>query len=439
MTWRFNSGLKDGSMSHLDLSGGYYDAGDNVKFGLPMAFTITMLSWAAIEYERELGSELQHTQDAIKWGTDYLLKCATTTPGKLYVQVGDPNKDHSCWQRPEDMSPDRPVYSVSTANPGSDVAGETAAALAAASIVFRRVNAGYSAKLLRTARDLMSFAMKYRGAYSNSLASVVCPFYCSYSGYMDELLWGNAWLYTATNDPYYLNSIKSLGANDATNIFSWDNKFAGARVLLSKQALLGNASTFQPFIRQAEDFMCQILPQSPYSSTRYTRGGLMYKIDGSNTQYVMAISFLLTTYAKYMTATKHTFKCGSNYLATSTKLETLAKQQVDYILGANPRKMSYMVGHYGFGTRYPQRIHHRAASSPSKKTLPTTIGCQEGFKYFYAQTANPYTLIGAIAGGPDNSDNFADDRPNYGQSEPTTYINAAAVGPLAYISAKYSY
>ena len=25
--------------------GGYYDAGDNVKYGLPMAFTVTTLAW----------------------------------------------------------------------------------------------------------------------------------------------------------------------------------------------------------------------------------------------------------------------------------------------------------------------------------------------------------------------------------------------------------
>ncbi|GAB2217236.1 hypothetical protein Droror1_Dr00000408 [Drosera rotundifolia] len=29
----------------------------------------------------------------------------------------------------------------------------------------------------------MKFAIEYRGAYSNSLDSTVCPFYCSYSGY----------------------------------------------------------------------------------------------------------------------------------------------------------------------------------------------------------------------------------------------------------------
>eukprot|EP01018_Ginkgo_biloba_P001364 Gb_14076 [translate_table: standard] len=40
--WRSNSGLTDGKSSGIDLVGGYYNAGNNVKFGLPMA----MLSWS---------------------------------------------------------------------------------------------------------------------------------------------------------------------------------------------------------------------------------------------------------------------------------------------------------------------------------------------------------------------------------------------------------
>ena len=48
------------------------------------------------------------------------------------------------------------------------------------------------------------------------------------------MLWGAAWLYRATNDASYMSFINSLGANDDTDIFSWDNKYAGARVLLSR-------------------------------------------------------------------------------------------------------------------------------------------------------------------------------------------------------------
>lgn len=172
----------------MDLAGGYYDAGDNVKFNFPMAFTTTMLSWSALEYGKRMGTQLQNTRAAIRWATDYLLKCATATPGKLYVGVGDPNSDHKCWERPEDMDTIRTVYSVSPSNPGSDVAAETAAALASASLVFRKADPAYSKVLLRTAKKVIQFAIQYRGSYSDSLGSAVCPFYCSYSGYKVHFL-----------------------------------------------------------------------------------------------------------------------------------------------------------------------------------------------------------------------------------------------------------
>ncbi|XP_010534895.1 PREDICTED: endoglucanase 3-like [Tarenaya hassleriana] len=431
ITWRSNSGLSDGSSDHVDLTGGYYDAGDNVKFNFPMAFTTTMLSWGALEYGKRMGPELQNARVAIRWATDYLLKCARATPGKLYVGVGDPNADHRCWERPEDMDTPRSVYSVSPSNPGSDVAAETAAALAASSMVFRKTDPKYSRLLLSTAKILMQFAIQYRGAYSDSLASAVCPFYCSYSGYKDELMWGAAWLLRATNNRYYASFITSLGGGDQPDIFSWDNKYIGAYVLLSRRALLNRDSTLEPYRQGAENFMCKILPHSPYSTTQYTQGGLMYKLPQSNLQYVTSITFLVTTYAKYMKSARRTFNCGNSAIVANS-LISLSKTQVDYILGENPLKMSYMVG---FGPNFPRRIHHRGSSLPSLVARSNTMGCNGGFQSFYTQNPNPNILTGAIVGGPNENDGYPDQRDDYSHSEPATYINAALVGPLSYFAA----
>ncbi|XP_057533143.1 endoglucanase 9 [Amaranthus tricolor] len=431
LTWRSHSGLRDGSLAGVSLMGGYYDAGDNVKFNFPMAFSTTMLSWGVLEFGGRMGSEINNAKAAIHWATNYLYKCATATPGKLYVGVGDPNADHKCWERPEDMDTPRSVYSVSPSNPGSDVAGETAAALAAASMVFRKSDRRYASMLLTTAKKVMQFAIQYRGSYSDSLGSAVCPFYCSYSGYKDELLWGAAWLFRATRQTYYLNFIKSLGANDATDIFSWDNKFAGARVLLSRDALLNKDQNYEPFKQGAEDFICRILPNSPSTTTQYTPGGLMYKLSGSNLQYVTSISFLLTTYSKFMAVSRHTFNCGS-VVVTPTTLRRLVRRQINYILGDNSMRMSYMVG---YGANYPKRIHHRASSLPSLFKQPQSIGCSNGFQaYYYTSNPNPNLLIGAVVGGPNQNDAYNDDRTDYSHSEPATYTNAAIIGTLAYFS-----
>ena len=55
-------------------------------------------------------------------------------------------------------------------NPGSDLAGETAASLASASILFQGHNDAYSAELLDHAQRLFNFADNFQGKYSDSIS-----------------------------------------------------------------------------------------------------------------------------------------------------------------------------------------------------------------------------------------------------------------------------
>lgn len=146
--------------------------------------------------------------------------------------MGDPELDHKCWERPEAVTGARPLTQVNTSYPGSDVAAETAAAMASASLVFRSTDSAYSRLLLKHARQLFAFADSYRGRYSDSIPGV--QKYYNSSGYGDELLWAAAWLYHATGDDSYLRYVTVEGnsfANWGTNTwFSWDNKLAGTQV-----------------------------------------------------------------------------------------------------------------------------------------------------------------------------------------------------------------
>lgn len=433
LTWRKDSALKDGYDQNVDLVGGYYDAGDNIKFGFPMAFTTTMLAWSVVEFGDSMGDELENAKAAIRWATDYFLK-ATAQPNKMFVQVGDPNTDHNCWERPEDMDTPRTVYSIDTQNPGSDVAGETAAAMAAASIVFQTSDLPYSQRLFETAIQLFDFADRYRGAYSDSLKSGVCPCYCDFDGYQDELLWAAAWLHKASANDSYLQYIggngKTLGADDDYDEFGWDNKHAGINVLLSGDYLTGNA-LLESYKGHADSFICSLLPEASYPPhVQYTPGGLIYKSNASNMQSVTSISFLGLVYAKYLSETSQALWCGS-VEATPPSIRAVAKRQVDYILGDNALNMSYMVG---YGSRFPQRIHHRASSLPSIVDHPDFIACKNGSYYYNSNDPNPNLLIGAVVGGPDEYDQFPDNRPIFRESEPTTYINAPLVGALAFFS-----
>ncbi|KAJ0048395.1 hypothetical protein Pint_14995 [Pistacia integerrima] len=436
VNWRGNSGLNDGKASGVDLVGGYYDAGDNVKFGLPMAFTITMMSWSIVEYGKQMAStgELGHAMDAIKWGTDYLIK-AHPEPNVLYGEVGDGNTDHYCWQRPEDMTTDRRAYKVDPSNPGSDLAGETAAAMAAASMVFRHSNPAYSSELLRHAYQLFDFADKYRGKYDGSI-TVAQKYYRSVSGYNDELLWAAAWLYQASGNQYYLdylgrNGDAMGGTGWGMTEFGWDVKYAGVQTLVAKFLMQGkaghHAAVFERYQQKAEYFMCSCLGKGS-RNVQKTPGGLIFRQRWNNMQFVTSASFLATVYSDYLASSGRNLRCSSGNVAPS-QLLGLAKSQVDYILGDNPRATSYMVG---YGNNYPRQVHHRASSIVSFKANPSFVSCRGGYATWFSRKASdPNLLVGAIVGGPDAYDNFADERDNYEQTEPATYNNAPLLGILA--------
>ncbi|KAI4323865.1 hypothetical protein L6164_023440 [Bauhinia variegata] len=432
LKWRNDSALHDGSDIKMDMVGGYYDAGDNVKFHFPMAFTTTMLAWSVVEFGDLMGPDLQHALEAIKWGTDYFLKATNGVPNIVVGQVGDPYSDHGCWERPEDMETLRTTYYITVEKPGSELAYEIAAALAASSMAFKGVDAAYSSSLLDKAKQVFDFANKYRGSYNDSIGQGACPFYCDHNGYMDELLWGAAWLYKATKVPDYWNFVKSNSkfVSYSTD-FGWDSKYAGVNILVSKW-VMNDPSGANPFVRNADNFVCSVLPDSPTKSVSFSQGGLLFKAGSSNLQHVTALSFLSIVYSRYMkSANNKVVHCG-NVEVHHSKVIKFAKSQVDYVLGSNPLGMSYMVG---YGKKFPQKIHHRGSTMPSINQYSQLITCREGQSYLQSPNPNPNILIGAVVGGPAQDDSFLDSRFNVSQSEPATYINAPFVGALAYFKA----
>ncbi|XP_019420569.1 PREDICTED: endoglucanase-like [Lupinus angustifolius] len=430
VTWRGDSALSDGNLQNVDLRGGYYDAGDNVKFGWTMSFSVSLLSWSAIEFSDQISSasQLRHLQNAIRWGSDFILK-SHTSPTTLYTQVGDGNGDHQCWERPEEMDTPRTVYKIDANSPGTEVAADAAAALASASIVFKKSDPKYSSLLLTKSKSLFDFADKYRGSYSAS-----CPFYCSNSGYQDELLWAASWIYKASRESKYLDYVLSnQGWSHGVPELSWDNKFIGAQTLLTQEFYSGN-NALSKFKGDAESFICTVMPGSSSVQIKTTPGGLLFTRDASNLQYVTSSTMVLMVFSKILQKNRiNGVQCGSAHFSGS-QIKTFAKTQVDYILGNNPMKMSYMVG---FGSNYPKHIHHRGSSIPSIKDHPAKVGCNEGLSnYLNSPNPNPNIHVGAIVGGPDSNDHFSDARSDYSQSEPTTYINAAFVGSVAALLGK---
>lgn len=407
--WRGDSGLLDGSDVGHDLTGGWYDAGDHVKFGFPMAYTTTMLAWSVYEYKEgyEASGQLDEILDNIRWATDYFVK-AHTAPNELWGQVGNGTADHNWWGPAEVMQMQRPSYKIDATHPGSDLAAETAAALASASIIFRNTDAAYADKLLLHAKQLYNFADTYRGSYSDSITDAK-QYYNSWSGYADELSWGGIWLYLATEDQSYLN--KAIAASDlwGTNqsgqwgyqwTQSWDDKHYGAQLLLSR--ITGQNKFIQSTERNMQYWTTGVGGTS--DRVAYTPGGLAHLDQWGALRYSANQAFLAFVY--------------SDWVSDPVKKQTarsFAERQITYMLGDNPRNSSYVIG---YGNNSPQHPHHRTSHGSWSDSQTTPVN-------------HRHVLYGALVGGPSKTDSYTDTISDYVSNEVATDYNAGFTGAVA--------
>ncbi|KAG8378135.1 hypothetical protein BUALT_Bualt08G0106600 [Buddleja alternifolia] len=394
IAFRGNSGLNDGKEGNVnaDLVGGYYDSGNNIKFSFSTAYTVTLLSWTVIEYHQKYADigELDHINDLIKWGSDYLLKLfippnSNSNSAILYSQVGgngngtNQENDAKCWQKPEDMNYPRPVSVCD--DTAADLAGEIVAGMSAASLVFTK-DEEYSKKLVEKAEKLFSLSTRQSpthklGIYTeNDLCGGQARDFYNSSGYIDEVVWGATWLFFASGNSSYLK-------------YATDHFFAA-----EEEEMVSDKGIF-------------------YWNNKLTANA-----------YAATASFLSKLYSDYLELLTRTSGSCSTDIFSTEMLQNFAMSQVNYILGDNPMKMSYMVG---YGNHYPNHVHHRGASIP---WAGEHHSCSEGNAYLKSEDRNPNNLLGAMVRGPDKNNVFLDDRAKPWLTEPSISSNAGLVAAL---------
>ena len=403
--WRGDSALTDGADNNLDLTGGWYDAGDNVKFNLPMAYSAAVLGWSVIEDRKayEESGQLEYMLGDIKWVTDYLIKCHPEDE-VFYYQVGDGNADHSWWGPCEVMTMNRPSYKVTKDNPGSAVVGEAAAALAIASIVFKDTDKDYSKLCLDHAKSLYAFADSTR---SDSGYTAANGFYNSWSGFYDELSWAGCWLYIATDDSKYLDNAKSCftkAGHDFDWALCWDDVHIGAALMLAK---ITGEKTYKDEVQKHLDFWS--CGTSDGKKITYSPKGLAWLDQWGSLRYATTTAFVATVYSRWDGCPKDKISVYWDF----------AVSQANYALGSSGR--SYVVG---FGENPPSHPHHRT----SQGSYCDNMNEPSEFRH---------TLYGALVGGPDASDSYTDTVTDYCKNEVACDYNAGFTGLLAAMYSKY--
>lgn len=400
--WRGDSGMNDGSDAGLDLTGGLYDAGDNAKFNLPMAYTSTMLAWSVYEdkdaYEKS--GQLEYALGNIKWICDYLIKCHPED-NVYYYQVGDGNADHSWWGPAEvvEARMSRPSFKVDASNPGSTVVGEAAAALAACAAVYKDIDADYAELCLSHARSLYNFAESTKSDAGYTAAN---GFYTSWSGWNDELTWAAVWLYIATGEDEWLDKAREYAPQcsaDTNWSLCWDDKAMGAYCLLAE---ITGEQTYKSKLEEHLDW---------WSGGGITTSpkGLAWLDTWGSLRYATTTAMVAASYAE-------SDACPSG---KKDRYIEFFEKQVNYALGSSGR--SYVVG---FGENPPEHPHHRTAQGSWADNMNEPAN-------------HRHVLFGALVGGPDASDGYTDTVSDYNKNEVADDYNAGFTGALAKMYKRY--
>lgn len=403
--WRADSTMDD------FIKGGWYDAGDHVKFNLPMSYSAAMLAWGLYQYPDgiERCGEMENYVNNLSFALDYLAAC--DLGDKVVFQVGNGQKDHTWWGPVElydyGMNENggyegRPYYAGTKC---SAAFGGMAAALAAGSCALK----GHSNKTdyyLEHAENIFKIAdeAKSDDEYQDSDAS---GFYRS-SHFYDELFWAANWLYKATGDKAYLDKAssyiphldKELGSDELKYSWSmcWDDTMQGGMLLYAQNT---GDSTYIARVKKHLDFL--------NSGANKLDGGLVYIDTWGCLRYAAASGFIAAV------------ACDTLDLGNESAYEDFYKTQADYCLGDNPLDQSFVVG---YGNNAPKNAHHRTAHASWNNELSNP-------------TNNRHILYGALVGGPDGSGNYVDDRQNFINNEVACDYNAGFTGLMAKMTDKY--
>lgn len=318
----------------VDVSGGWHDAGDHIKFNLTIGFALSSLGIS--DYINpgiyEKAGCRDHLEYEMRWGADYLMKTTfLDDSGKVVAvahTVADGGTDHSFWSSPEVQTYERPIFWLTANDNNSSVSCEMAAGLGAAAYVFKDSDPEYSAKCAKYAKALLEFGTKHVGNNTGGIGG----FYSTDAQYQDEEAIAQAWLWIVGegDKPTRVPKNKDYGGSQYDGwVYSWDKVWQGYATLMYKAT---GDSAFR------DELIVEIDGQGGMKVGKYNTNGW------GTSRINCAIQMDAYTVAD-----------GD----PNSEYAQGAKWQLDYILGDNNLGYSFLLG---FGDKWPVHIHHRAAN-----------------------------------------------------------------------------
>lgn len=386
----------------VDVTGGWHDAGDYVKFFSTAAYTTYMLLFSYEFDPVKYGFDNNHNNvpdilEEARVGIDWLLRCYFTKDN-IINQVQD-NRDHSVgWRMPENdsLQYDRPAF-VSI---GKNQIGMFAAVMSLASKIWSEkfYDYDFSKKMLSAAETLYPYYKNAPDVDKNT------------SGvYQDASFWGKlalgaVELYSVTKNEKYLSEAELFADSAGSDYWwSWGNINSLAHYKLAKYD-----------IKYKDYIYNNLVSFNNYKNSMLFGESMPYTWGTTNS--LLGVTLQAILYKK---------------LTGSAEFDSLAVMQRDYVLGRNQWGISFITA---VGKKYPLNIHSQIAYFNNGR-LPgalTAGPCTPELinKFDIKRTNYSYEYF--------NSDKakYYDDRNDYLTNEPTIVGNATAIFVFGYYSGR---
>lgn len=398
-----------GTNETKNVQGGWHDAGDYGRYIVPTAKTVMDLL-LAYDSSKEVFTDFDILKE-VRFALEWMLKMQRED-GAVYHKV---SCYHFCaFINPEDEKDKLVISPISTA-----ATADFAGSLAFASKFYQKEDKEFAQKLL----DAALKAQEYLNHHDNEI--FINPPEITTGSYgdrnvSDERYFALCAIWDATENPEYLKkaleireneiSLSQKKENETEKKHFWHEGFGwglmagfGTEILINNSQKIGDEETVQKLkdaIIKNADASVETAQKSAflYASKFYGWGSNGAVCDQA---HLLMLAFKITGKTEY---------------------KTIAKAQIDYVLGCNPLNYCYVTC---CGSKSPEHPHHRP-SGAAKKVMPGMLvgGPCAGLNDEYARTH--LQNLPALKC-------YADAEPSYSTNEVAIYWNSAFVYVLSQI------
>jgi hypothetical protein len=355
----------------VDLSGGWHDAGDQLKYLITSSYATAHMLMAYEMYPERFEDKVNalgqpgangipDILDEAKWGLDWIHKMHPA-PDQLFHQVADdrdhrgfkiPNKDNADYGWGENSyragyfatgKPQGLSKYQSEATGVANLAGRSAAAMALAARIWERDlnDPVFAAKCKRAAISLYQLGREKEGFQQGN--SYGAPYRYNEETWADDMEWGAAELYKLTKEERYLEQAKSYALQSNT-ADSWTVRDSAAHYQL------------YPFINMGHYSLHEVVDED-YKKTLegYYKDGIEYTLKRAHKNpfhigvpFIWCSNNLLTSLATQVILYEK--------MSGDKQFEPFLASQRDWLFGKNPWGSSMFTG-IPDGGEFPVEVH----------------------------------------------------------------------------------